>query len=47
MEKPLIAILENEIWIVRGTMPHGILGGTAELHIRKKDGAILHLSHGQ
>jgi hypothetical protein len=46
-EKPLIAVLQNDIWIVRSTLPAGALGGTAEMHIRKGNGAILFLAHGK
>jgi NTF2 fold immunity protein len=44
-EKPLRATLEDDIWIVKGTLPTGALGGVAEMHINKKDGTILYLSH--
>ena len=46
MEKPLTATLEDGVWIVKGTMPPNVLGGIAELHISKKDGTILFMSHG-
>jgi hypothetical protein len=46
MEKPLTVTLEDGVWIVKGTMPPNLLGGIAELHISKKDGAILFMSHG-
>jgi hypothetical protein len=46
MEKPLTATLKDGVWIVKGTMPPNILGGIAELHISKKDGTILVMSHG-
>jgi hypothetical protein len=48
VKKPLTAILNNnDVWIVRSTLPPGMLGGTAELHIRKSDGAVLYLFHGR
>lgn len=46
MEKPITATLEDGVWIVKGTMPPKMLGGIAELHISKKDGTILFMSHG-
>jgi len=46
MEKPLKTTLVDGVWIVKGTMLPGMLGGVAELHINKKDGMILFLSHG-
>jgi NTF2 fold immunity protein len=46
-EKPLMAVLQNGVWIVRSTLPAGALGGTAEMHIRKRDGALLYLVHGR
>jgi hypothetical protein len=45
-EKPLQVTLADGVWVIKGTMPPGILGGIAELHISKKDGQILFLSHG-
>ncbi|HEX3505944.1 MAG TPA: NTF2 fold immunity protein [Xanthobacteraceae bacterium] len=45
-EKPLTVSLEDGVWIVKGTMPPNTLGGIAEVHISKKDGTILFLSHG-
>lgn len=47
LEKPLKAKLRGDIWIVEGTMPPHMLGGVAEVHISKKDGRILYLTHGQ
>jgi hypothetical protein len=47
VERPLTVTLENGVWIVKGTLPPKALGGIAELHISKNDGAILFLSHGK
>lgn len=47
-QKPLVAILEkNEIWVVSGTFPKPkkLLGGVAYIKIRKKDGAVLGMTH--
>ena len=46
-ERPLTVSLKDGVWIAQGTMPPNTLGGIAELHISKKDGAILFLSHEQ
>jgi hypothetical protein len=46
LEKPLKARLRGDVWIVEGTMPPKMLGGVAEVHISKKDGRILYLTHG-
>jgi hypothetical protein len=46
LEKPLKARLRGDVWIVEGTMPPKMLGGVAEVHISKKDGRILFLTHG-
>jgi NTF2 fold immunity protein len=45
MEKPITATLEDGVWIVKTTAPPNVLGGIAELHISKKDGTILFMSH--
>jgi hypothetical protein len=47
LQRPFTTKLADDVWIVTGTVPRGVLGGPAEIHIRKKDGQILHLSHGQ
>jgi len=47
-EKPLkIALVENDIRLVWGTLPEGYLGGTAVIKISKRTGKVLFLSHGQ
>ncbi len=37
---------ENEVWFVRGTLPDGMVGGTASILIRREDGKVLALWHG-
>lgn len=47
-QKPFVAILvKNEIWVVSGTFPRNrnLKGGVAYIKIRKKDGAILGMTH--
>lgn len=34
-------------WFVNGTLPDNMLGGVPEIEIRKKDGKIIYLNHGQ
>ena len=46
-EKPFEVALRDGIWIVKGILPNGSLGGVAEIHIDKKDGKILYLFHGR
>jgi ABC-type antimicrobial peptide transport system permease subunit len=46
-EKPFDAVLENDVWTVRGTLPILALGGTAEIKISKQDGRILEVYHGK
>jgi hypothetical protein len=50
-EKPLIARLENETWVVEGTFRcpggSGCKGGVAVAEIAKDDGKILRVSHGK
>lgn len=47
-EKPYIAYLNrDDIWVVNGTF-HGLrFGGVAYAFIRKKDGKIIYVIHGQ
>jgi hypothetical protein len=46
-EEPFISTLENDVWVVKGTLHNATFGGVAEIHIRKKDGRIIFVSHGQ
>jgi len=38
----LRATLRDNVWIVRGTMHPVRLGGTAEMHISKRDARVLY-----
>ena len=46
-QAPFVATLKDGAWHVRGTLPEGYLGGTAEAVISKRDGQILRVIHGQ
>jgi hypothetical protein len=46
-QMPLTAVLEGDVWIVTGTLPPDTAGGVARIEIRKRDGQIIHLSHGR
>jgi hypothetical protein len=46
-ERPFRATLENEIWLVRGTLPTNLVGGVAIVRISKRDGRILEVGHGK
>ena len=48
-ERPYKAVLNGDVWIVKGTLPRGdqIVGGTLTVQISKKDGRIIAMSHGQ
>ena len=46
-QAPYRVSLTNGIWTVRGTLPSGLLGGTAVAEIAKEDGRILRVSHGK
>ena len=46
-EKPFSTRIRDDVWIVEGNLPQGMLGGVAEIHISKADGRILHLFHGR
>ena len=46
--KPFKAqLVDDSIWVVEGTLPKGSIGGTPYAEIRKRDGKILKVSHGQ
>ena len=44
-EKPYIANLKNGVWIVKGSLPKGSVGGVAMIAIQKKDGKIITVIH--
>ncbi|MDX2028773.1 MAG: YbbC/YhhH family protein [Alphaproteobacteria bacterium] len=46
-EKPFKAVLKEDTWRVTGSLPEGMLGGTAIAEISKKDGRILYIIHQQ
>ena len=46
-QAPFVATLVNGAWYIRGTLPEGYLGGTAEAVISKRDGQILRVIHGK
>jgi hypothetical protein len=46
--KPFTATLKNDsIWVVTGTLPKGMKGGTPYIEIQRKDCKILALTHGK
>ncbi len=40
-ERPYSATLDGDAWLVRGSVPHGALGGTAVMRLSKSDGRVL------
>lgn len=46
-EAPFIATLNDDVWTVVGTLPHGLKGGVARIQISKVAGKILNVSHGK
>ena len=45
-EQPFVAELEGDtVWIVRGSLPKGRVGGCAEIRLRKSDAAVLDVNH--
>lgn len=47
-EQPLeIALVDNDVWLIWGTMHKKVLGGTAVIKISKRTGKVLYLGHGQ
>lgn len=46
-QKPLKAVLTDEVWTVTGTLPKGFMGGVALIKICKRNAHILRVSHGK
>jgi hypothetical protein len=46
-EHPIKAWLIDDLWVVSGSLPEGYNGGVAEAIIRKQDGQILLVRHGE
>jgi hypothetical protein len=44
-EQPFVATLSGGVWTVTGTLPKGMVGGTAVAKIAKRDGRILFVMH--
>jgi hypothetical protein len=44
-KKPFKAQLENEIWIVQGSIPIGTKGGVPYIEIQKNDCKVLKVTH--
>ncbi len=45
-EQPFVAELEGDtVWVVRGSLPKGRVGGCAEIRLRKSDAAVLNVNH--
>jgi NTF2 fold immunity protein len=46
-QKPYIATLKDDVWIVQGSLPKKMLGGTAIAQISKNSAEIVRVSHGK
>lgn len=47
-EQPLkIALVDNDVWLVWGTLSERAVGGTAVIKISKRTGQVLYLAHGE
>ena len=49
-QKPFTAILQDGYWIIYGNLSHSgkvLVGGVAEMVIRKSNGEIINISHGK
>jgi len=44
-EQPFVARLSGGVWTVTGTLPKGMVGGTAVARIAKRDGRVLFVMH--
>jgi len=47
-QKPYkVTLIENEIWVVEGTLPKNTAGGVFHIEIQKDNCTILNVSHGK
>jgi len=46
-KKPYKVKLQNDVWIVEGTLPADTQGGVPYIEIQRKDGKILRVMHGK
>ncbi len=46
-KKPFVAKLNNDVWVVQGSLPVQMVGGVPVAEISKKTGKVLRVSHGQ
>lgn len=46
-QKPLRVSFKNDVWVVRGGLPEGLMGGVAMIEISKKDAKVIRVSHGK
>ena len=44
-QKPYETLILGEIWIIKGTKPKHLLGGTFEIHLSKDDGRVVKIGH--
>src|SRR3954471_16731534 len=47
LERPFQGTLDHGVWHIRGSLPHGRVGGVAEADIRRGDGKVLRIIHGK
>jgi len=45
--KPFHARLKDDVWIVEGSLPRGMVGGVPLAEISKSDGRVLRVMHGK
>lgn len=46
-QQPFVAVRSGDFWVVSGSLPQGMRGGTAVTVIRAANGEILQLIHGR
>lgn len=46
-QKPFKVILKNNVWVITGTLPEGLMGGVAIIEISKKNAKVIRVSHGK
>jgi hypothetical protein len=47
LQRPIKVTLADGVWTVRGQLPKTLLGGVFEIRLKKQNGEILYVAHGQ
>jgi hypothetical protein len=44
-QKPLKAVLKGDVWVVTGTLPENLVGGTVVVELSKRDARVMRVTH--